>query len=146
MGWVDLLGRKPSRDALLKGDIPKWIKNSKRKKYIIQVLLSCPPWQSVNELRQMQKQAKRLTEETGVLHTLDHDVPLNHPAVCGLSVPWNIKIIPWAVNCSKGNEWHPDQEVFDFGDEADNPTPAVQCESLIGSLGKPIGEAQEIGT
>lgn len=57
----------------------------------------------------MAEEARRLSILRGVDYTLDHEIPLNHPAVCGLNVPWNLKIVPRATNLSKGNRWHPDQ-------------------------------------
>lgn len=106
---IDYLGRAPSRRRLLAGDVPDWIKNSSRAPYIIRVVLSAPPWVDRKVLKHMQNEARRLTKETGHLHVLDHRVPLSHPNVCGLTVPWNLRIIHWRANLSKGNAWHPDQ-------------------------------------
>lgn len=105
MGWVHYLNKAPSRIRLLAGDVPDWIRNNKRNGYIAQVILSCPPWVDLAAIRALQAEAQRLTEETGTLHVLDHEVPLTHPDVCGLSVPWNLRIVPWRVNASKGNKW-----------------------------------------
>lgn len=109
MGLVDYVGRAPSRDALVAGDLPAWIGRSKRQRYIAAVLLSAPPWVDRWELYALKHTAAALTIMTGRLHVLDHIVPLNHPDVCGLTVPWNLRIVPWRVNASKGNRWHPDQ-------------------------------------
>jgi 5-methylcytosine-specific restriction endonuclease McrA len=113
---IDYLGRAPSRRRLLAGDVPAWIRNSNRAPYITQVMLSAPPWVDLKVLREMQQAARELTKATGHLHVLDHRVPLNHPHVCGLTVPWNLQIIHWRANLSKGNRWHPDQLPL-FGDE-----------------------------
>lgn len=113
MGMVDYIGRSPSRIALTKGDMPRWVRNSRRHKYIAAVLLSAPPWVDRWELYALHHMAKALTVMTGKLHVLDHIVPLNHPMVCGLTVPWNIRIVPWRVNASKGGKHTPDQmELF----------------------------------
>jgi hypothetical protein len=32
-------------------------------------------------------------ELTGVPHELNHIVPITHPMVCGLTVPWNMEVI-----------------------------------------------------
>jgi hypothetical protein len=109
MGMIDYLGRKPSRDALLRGEVPKWIANSPRKAYITAVILSAPPWVSLKELRAMQRRARWETEMHQALYVLDHIVPLNNPRVCGLTVPWNLQIVPWLVNARKSNDFCPEQ-------------------------------------
>lgn len=109
MGMIDYLGRAPSRRRLLEGDVPTWVANSERQSYISQVILSCPPWVDLKELRALQAEARATTERTGHLHVLDHIVPLNHPLVCGLTVPWNLRVLHWKANGSKGNSWCPHQ-------------------------------------
>lgn len=114
MGIIDYLGRKPSRDKLLRGEIPAWIARSKRGKYISSVVLSAPPWVDLNRLRAMAAECRWVSEMSGIEHCLDHIVPLNHPKVCGLTVPWNLRIVPRKPNESKGNSWNPDQlHLFD---------------------------------
>ncbi len=107
MGMVDYVGR--SRRRYVKGDIPKWITNNDRSGYILSVVLSAPPWVDRWELYALKAFAAAMTRFTGRLHVLDHIVPLTHPAVCGLTVPWNLRVVPWLVNASKGGTWCPDQ-------------------------------------
>jgi hypothetical protein len=110
---VDYIGRSPSRIALTKGEMPAWVRNSSRQKYIAAVLLSAPPWVDRWELYALHHMSKALTVMTGRLHVLDHIVPLNGHNVCGLTVPWNLQIVPWRVNAVKGNKFNPDQlELF----------------------------------
>lgn len=102
------------RARLMVGMVPEWLHKHPRATYIIQATLSCPPWVKREELYRFRDEAERLTRETGVRHVVDHQIPLNHPRVCGLTVPWNLAVIPWAVNARKGNRWNPDQlEMFD---------------------------------
>jgi hypothetical protein len=113
MGWIHYLGRAPSRERLARGDTPAWIANSERRSYIAAVVLSAPPWVDRAALRAIQRRAVWMSEMDGVEYVLDHIVPLNHPMVCGLTVPWNIQIIPSKVNAHKSNKWCPDQmELF----------------------------------
>lgn len=55
------------------------------------------------ELYALKHMAAAITVFTGKLHVLDHIVPLNHSEVCGLTVPWNLQIVPWQVNAAKSN-------------------------------------------
>lgn len=47
--------------------------------------------------------------KAGPLYELDHVVPLVHPDVCGLHVPWNLRVVLKKTNRAKGNKFrsHP---------------------------------------
>lgn len=77
-------------------------RNSARHKRLRQ---SIPPWQDRTELRDIWREAQRIAEETGVPHDVDHLVPLQSrcKTVSGLTVPWNLRIIPSSENQSKNN-------------------------------------------
>lgn len=108
------LVRPGLRASVLRGeDLPAWLQKHSRSDYIIAVVLSAPPWVDRAALLRLQKRARELTRVTGVKHVLDHIVPVCHPYVCGLTVPWNIRVIPATANAAKGNQFSPDQlEVF----------------------------------
>lgn len=106
--------RPAMKRRILAGDIPKWILTSNRRDYITQAILATCYWVTKAELREIDALAKLETRLSGVLHVVDHDIPLNHPRVCGLTTPPNLKVIPWKQNATKGNawcEWH--GELFD---------------------------------
>lgn len=112
MGMVDYVGR--SRKRIAAGDTPRWVSNSRRARYIQAVVLSAPPWVDRWELYALAAFAKALTVFTGKQYVCDHIVPVNHPRICGLTVPWNIQVVTWHVNAAKGNRWDPDQmELFE---------------------------------
>lgn len=52
----------------------------------------------------MYREAKRLSKLTGEMYVVDHIVPLDGKLVCGLHVPWNMRVIHWRENAVKS--WH----------------------------------------
>ncbi len=103
------LARIGLKQAILAGETPSWVHWHIRGEYIIRVALSTPPWVDKRELAMVEAWAKAMTVMTGVKHVADHVVPVTHPRVCGLTVPWNLQVVPWRVNAAKGNKWCPEQ-------------------------------------
>ena len=67
-----------------------------------------PKWLSPAQLVEIERvrfRAIELTILTGVKHVVDHIVPLQHPEVCGLDVPWNMRAITEEENLRKGNKF-----------------------------------------
>lgn len=121
MGMLDYLihrtaeKRAEVRAALLAGEVPLWVRNSKRQHYIAQVLRSCPDWVSRDELRAIQDRARAMSEMSGVPQHVCHSYPLNHPRVCGLTVPWNLEVRPALHNLRESNHCHLDDQLSLFG-------------------------------
>lgn len=97
------------RNMVLAGIPPLWLYNHKRRRYVEQKILATPPWVSHKEMMELHRRKLQVTEETGIRHQLDHIIPLNHPMVSGLNVPWNIQIVPHWHNANKGNRFNPEQ-------------------------------------
>jgi len=120
MGMLDyIVHRKPEtrervRQETLAGKVPRWVTNRPRNRYILQVILSCPPWVDRDELKAIQERTRCLTEMTGVEHHVSHIVPLNHPRVCGLTVPWNLEPKPAKVNMAESNYVVPEEQMVLF--------------------------------
>lgn len=95
------------RRRILAGDVPWWVEQHPRKAYIVTANLATPDWVDRKELQRLHAECKRRSLETGVYHVLDHIIPLSHPDVCGLTVPWNLQIITARQNAAKSNKWNP---------------------------------------
>jgi hypothetical protein len=66
-----------------------------------------PKWLTPAERLQMRDlyvQARKLTELTRERYVVDHIVPLRGEAVCGLHVPWNLRVITQDENLKKSNK------------------------------------------
>ena len=66
-----------------------------------------PPWLTAEQkktIRQLYVTAQRLTESTGERYVVDHIVPLISDVVCGLHVPWNLRVITQEENLKKSNK------------------------------------------
>lgn len=66
-----------------------------------------PSWVTKEQklmMRQLYLEAMKLTKLTGERYVVDHIVPLINPTVCGLHVPWNLRVITQAENLKKSNK------------------------------------------
>jgi len=56
------------------------------------------------DIKALYAQAVLLTKITGERYVVDHIVPLLNPSVCGLHVPWNLRVITQEENLKKSNK------------------------------------------
>ena len=66
-----------------------------------------PPWLSrrqKTEMRALYQAAITLTKTTGEQYVVDHIIPLRSDVVCGLHVPWNLRVITQEENLKKSNK------------------------------------------
>jgi 5-methylcytosine-specific restriction endonuclease McrA len=69
-----------------------------------------PKWITTGQklaMRRLYLQAMELTKLTGERYVVDHIVPLISDAVCGLHVPWNLRVITQEENLRKSNKLEP---------------------------------------
>lgn len=63
-----------------------------------------PQWVDLDEMLSFYKEANRLTKDTGILHHVDHILPLVGKNFSGLNVPWNLQVITASENVQKYNK------------------------------------------
>ena len=66
-----------------------------------------PAWITAEQklaMREMYLQAQKLTKITGERYVVDHIIPLISPDVCGLHVPWNLRVITQEESLKKSNK------------------------------------------
>ena len=66
-----------------------------------------PSWATKEQklaMRRLYLEAQRLTKLTGERYVVDHIVPLINPDVCGLHVPWNLRVMTQEENLRKSNK------------------------------------------
>lgn len=70
---------------------PKWLKRS-----------------DVLAIRHLYQIAITMTKTTGEAYVVDHIIPLQHEDICGLHVPWNLRVITRKENLLKSNKIPPE--------------------------------------
>lgn len=90
---------------------PEYVRISKRMyKYKRNgtILKALPAWANLEKIGQLYKDAKHLSEITGIKFHVDHTIPISSPLVCGLHVEGNLRIITARENLSKSNNFNID--------------------------------------
>lgn len=80
-----LLDHAKERESLKRSATPKWLTDSER---------FC--------MKEIYRMSIRVSRCTGIKHHVDHIHPLKSKSVCGLHVPWNLRVISARLNLKKG--------------------------------------------
>tara|TARA_R110000868_G_scaffold47157_2_gene155052 strand:- start:230 stop:841 length:612 start_codon:yes stop_codon:yes gene_type:complete len=76
-----------------------------------------PAWitrKQKSEMRAIYQIAITMTKTTGEKYVVDHIWPLRSDFVCGLHVPWNLRVITQSENLAKSNTMPGDNEALAF--------------------------------
>jgi 5-methylcytosine-specific restriction endonuclease McrA len=58
-----------------------------------------------DKCNEIYKQCSIQSKVDGIEYQVDHIIPLNHPDICGLHVPWNLQILSKEYNKRKKNKF-----------------------------------------
>lgn len=75
-------------------------------KYKLRKIKASPLWlyrEQIDQIKSFYDLAKECEMLTNDKYHVDHIIPLKGENVCGLHVPWNLQVLPAAINISKGN-------------------------------------------
>jgi hypothetical protein len=84
------------------------VANAKKMRYRASKLKASPAWRNDYIIKMVYKTAALKTKLTGVLHAVDHIVPLQGKSVCGLHCQDNLQVITQHENRNKSNKYWPD--------------------------------------
>lgn len=90
-------------------DVLKW--NAQKRRSALQY--ATPSWADHQAIDAVYTEARRLSAETGIKHDVDHIIPLQGKKVCGLHIPWNLRVITKAANVRKHSSFG-DEDVVGF--------------------------------
>lgn len=89
----------------------RWAQHRERAR---KIRIATPAWADPKEISMFYCRAQTRTKNTGIVHVVDHMIPIKHPLVCGLHTPANLRVITQEENARKHNRWHRDDVYEDL--------------------------------
>lgn len=101
------LDRNTWRNPFVREQLPEMLRHARDagERRVIMQRMATPRWVDRSAIKDIYLERIRITDETGIPHDVDHIVPINNRKVCGLHVPWNLRVIPSGDNRRKSNQF-----------------------------------------
>ncbi len=103
--------KRVSQQRLLRLKSPSLVSSKCAKRRAIKHR-AVPVWANMLVIKEIYAKSKEVTLHTGIVHHVDHIVPLKSRLVCGLHCEANLQIIPAIDNQKKKNSWWPDMTIW----------------------------------
>lgn len=78
-------------ERMLENPDEVWFEREYRKRQKLK--RATPEWVDHREIRRIYEECIRLSKEMNMPFVVHHDIPISHPKVCGLHVPWNLRVV-----------------------------------------------------
>lgn len=105
-GEIALARREIANRRAFWSGIPREVKSSLQASRRALSRSATPAWLNCRQRQDIAaayRAARAVSAQSGQEHQVDHIIPLRGKSVCGLHVPWNLRVIPAEQNRAKGN-------------------------------------------
>lgn len=109
VNYIGATSRVTKEDGTVVTRQQRWYASKKNTERRLLQERATPPWVDLDLIREFYDLAARTEALTGERYHVDHIVPLNGKTVSGLHNQFNLQILPWRDNLSKGNRHWPDK-------------------------------------
>lgn len=82
--------------------------NATKRMRLAQKKAVTPAWADKERIKEFYRYAILMTQLSGVLHEVDHAIPINGKTASGLHCESNLQVITSSENLKKSNRWWPD--------------------------------------
>lgn len=85
-----------------------WFEREYRKRN--KMKMATPPWADRGEIRRIYEEGVRLSKRMNMEFVVHHEIPISHRNVCGLHVPWNLKVVSRRFKDGVGRKFNSEKE------------------------------------